>query len=257
MSLELKTIKRELGAFQINYEEVKQELANEISIYQTMIVTDDNLPVAKENKAKLNKLAKAISDWRISEKKRFMQPFDEVEKQIKELDSMIKTAVSNIDNQVKVYEEKDKTEKLKKIKEIWFAKQFNIIEFSQVWNDKWFNKGYTLAKIEEEMDATILKIHSDFATIDSLIPKKNVALEVKSEYLKYLDLNIALQNYRQREESKKKVASTTPNNLEDDEEAIFNICFKVKTTKEKIKKLDDFLHQECIYFETIANADFE
>lgn len=265
MSLELKTIKRELGAFEINYQEVHKELEQEIQIYKTMIVTDENLPLAKENKAKLNKLAKALSDWRISEKKKFMQPFEEVETQIKELDNMIKAASKNIDDQVKAYEERDKTEKLKKIKEIWFGKQFTIIEFSQIWNDKWFNKGYTLAKIEEEMNDKINTINNDLATIKSLIKSKTAALEVQSEYLRFLDLNLAVSNYNKREETKQKIEKAsqdqivqeTTNNVEaaevveDDSNKIYTLSFRIKTTKDKIKKLDEFLHQEDIYFETI------
>lgn len=52
-----------------NYEELKQELTKKVSMYETMVYTDDQIKEAKADKAQLNKLKKALNDERIRREK--------------------------------------------------------------------------------------------------------------------------------------------------------------------------------------------
>lgn len=50
---------------EFNYEQLKAELTEKVSLYETMVYTDDQIKQAKADKANLNKLKKALNDERI------------------------------------------------------------------------------------------------------------------------------------------------------------------------------------------------
>ena len=74
-----------------NYEELKQELAAKVSMYETMIYTDDQIKEAKADKANLNKLKKALNDERIRLEKEYMVPFNDFKAKVNEIISIIRS----------------------------------------------------------------------------------------------------------------------------------------------------------------------
>ena len=60
-----------------NYDELKQDLLEKVSMYETLVYTDDQIKDAKADKAALNKLKKALNDERIRLEKEYMGPFNE------------------------------------------------------------------------------------------------------------------------------------------------------------------------------------
>lgn len=102
-----------------NYEELKQELTEKVSMYETLVYTDDQIKQAKADKANLNKLKKALNDERIRREREYMQPFNDFKQKINEIIGIIDKPVAVIDKQVKEYEEKQKSEKMEAIKEYW------------------------------------------------------------------------------------------------------------------------------------------
>ncbi len=259
MSLELKTIKEEIGVFEINYEELKKELSNEIAIYKNMIVSSETLGSAKEVKAKLNKLNKAINDWRIQKEKDFMKPFNEVKTQIRELNDMIAEAYNNINLQIKEFDEKEKKEKKEQIENIWNKKVNDTFPFilEEVFVDKWLNKTCNLATIEKEIDEIINTTYADYSFISnnfSLIEPlvkyyysingRNLqqAIEQAQAQLKAIQVEDT-QTEKQENQSIEK---------SDNEEQTYTLTFKVvNVSRQKISKLDAFLKQENIQFELL------
>ena len=55
-----------------NYEELKQELTEKVSMYETLVYTDDQIKQAKADKANLNKLKKALNDERIRREREYI-----------------------------------------------------------------------------------------------------------------------------------------------------------------------------------------
>ena len=51
---------------------MKQELTEKVSMYETLVYTDDQIKEAKADKAQLNKLKKALNDERIRIEKEYM-----------------------------------------------------------------------------------------------------------------------------------------------------------------------------------------
>ena len=89
-----------------NYEELKSELLHKVSVYETMVYTEDQVKEAKADRAALNRLKKALNDERIRQEKEYMQPFNTFKAQIAELVKIIDNSVSVVDKQVKEFDEK-------------------------------------------------------------------------------------------------------------------------------------------------------
>lgn len=110
-----------------NFDELKQELTEKVSMYETLVYTDDQIKEAKADKAQLNKLKKALNDERIRLEKEYMQPFNSFKSQVNEIISIIDKPVALIDKQVKEYEDKQKQDKMEQIKALWVN---NMLSFN-------------------------------------------------------------------------------------------------------------------------------
>ena len=97
-----------------NYEELKCELQEKVSHYETLVYTDDQIKEAKADRASLNKLKAALNDERIRREKEYMIPFNDFKAKVNEIIGIIDKPISVIDRQVKEYEDKKKAEKLSK-----------------------------------------------------------------------------------------------------------------------------------------------
>lgn len=148
-----------------NYEEMRTELATKLNEYRGLVYTDDKITEAKADKAYLNKVSKALSDERIRVEKEFKKPLEVFSSQIKELCGMISTVVKEIDTQVKGYEEKEKAEKLEKIKELFGKYEWKGFPFEGICNPAWLNKTTSLKAIEQSMQEASAQIVSDLTYI--------------------------------------------------------------------------------------------
>ena len=79
-------------------------IASNISKYQSLVVTPENVKDAKKIKANLNKLRKALDGKRLEIKKANARPYLEVESQIKNIEKSINDVVNPISNAVKIVE---------------------------------------------------------------------------------------------------------------------------------------------------------
>ena len=72
-----------------NFQELKQVLEQQLSVYKNLVYSQDGVKAAKKDKAALNKLKNNIDKKRKEIKKIYMQPYVIVEAQAKELISLI------------------------------------------------------------------------------------------------------------------------------------------------------------------------
>lgn len=96
---------------QFNYSELKAWIADRSHEYSTIVYTDDDIGQAKEDRADLNRLKKALNDRRIQIEKEYMKPFGEFKAQINEIIGMLDEPAKLIDQRVKEYEQAKKDEK--------------------------------------------------------------------------------------------------------------------------------------------------
>lgn len=200
----------------LHYEELKAEVIAKVSHYQTLAITEDDLPSCKIDLASLRKLDKALNDERIAKEKEYLQPWMFAKSQIDELRKPIKEAIDNIDKQMKDFELEADKKKLEDINALWASKHFALIPFAKLYDARWLNKGFSMADISKAMDGLIKKVNEDFDIIEKLLGKDNdeAINETWAIYKESPTLNAAeaLATQKQRSEARK-LADTQRNAL--------------------------------------------
>lgn len=187
-----------------NYEELKQELAEKTAMYTNLVYTDEQIKEAKTDKASLNKLKKALNDERIRLEREYMQPFNDTKAKFNELIALIDEPVKAIDTQVKAYEDKQKQDKLEKIKEYWGEQtQPSFLTFEQIFDEKWLNASVSMKSIQEAITAKIAQVSNDLDTLQNL---PEFGFEATEVYKTTLDLNRALNEGKRLADIAKKKA---------------------------------------------------
>lgn len=190
-----------------NFEELKSEITNKANDYMSLVYTPDQMKEAKKDRAALRKFITALEDKRKEIKKQVMIPYTDFEEKEKELISIVNQAVSNIDTQIKAYDESIRQEKLEKVKEI-YAKTIgglaDIVTFDKIFKESWLNVSTTLKSITNEITEVRDKIDNDLVVINA--DTSPYAYEMKEEYLKNFDLTAAVNKKQQLEETAKKKA---------------------------------------------------
>lgn len=175
---------------EFNFEELKQEITNKAELYKNMVYTDDAIKEAKADKATLNKFIKVLEDKRKDVKKECLQPYEEFEKQIKELVAIVDEPVKLIDQQVKEFEDKKKADKLEKIKEFWESTTHpDWLTCKAIFDQKWLNATTSMKKIHEAITERLEQVALDLNTLESL---PEFAFEAVETYKATLDVNRAI-----------------------------------------------------------------
>lgn len=245
-------------AITFNYEELKTEVLQKLSIYETMVYTEDQIKLAKEDRANLNRLKKALNDERIRREKEYMQPFSTFKAQIAEIISIIDKPVAVIDKQIKAAEEQAKAEKLNAIREYFNGhpsiEDVEILRLEQIMDAKWLNASVSMKSIQEAIDSRMGQIMSDLAVVRQL---PYFAFEAEQVYLHTLDLAKAVSEaHRLQEVAEKKAAyeaeqakrNIRPANSED----------VAKSFIEDVEKVKDLLDEPCrqwIGFQAFLSVD--
>lgn len=199
-----------------NFDELKTELAERLDHYNNLIVTEDGIKEAKDDRAKLNKLRTAIDTRRKDIKREYMKPYNEFEGKIKELTLLIDDPIKAIDTQLNGYEEKRKAEKMKEIEEIYEAAVHDafhsIIPLERILDSRWLNKTYREEQIKDDIHAWTRRVGADLRVLDTVEPEYMAA--VKEKYIETLDIDAAMNHldrlkeaqeaFRAREEEKRR-----------------------------------------------------
>ena len=173
---------------EFNFSELKAELTRKAETYANMVYTEEQMAVAKTDRANLNRLKKALNDERIRREREYMQPFSKFKDQIAEIIAIIDKPVQAIDKQVKEYEEKRREEKRAAIYEIWM--QEDAPDWLRIIKDKWLNATTSLKSIADEIKDMIAQAEKDLEMIRAL---GEYAFEAEEAYKETLDLAEALK----------------------------------------------------------------
>ncbi|MBO5957511.1 MAG: DNA (cytosine-5-)-methyltransferase [Bacteroidales bacterium] len=188
---------------EFNFSELKEEITKKASEYTSLVYTEDQIQDAKKDLATLRKFIRVLSDERIKVKKECLKPYEDFEAKIKELDAIVGGAITNIDGQVKAYDEKKKAEKLVAIEAYFSGRNpFDWLKLEQIFSDKWLNASVKMPNVTTEIDAAIEQIEKDLATLQNL---PEFGFEATEEYKQSLDINKAIsEGHRLAELQKKK-----------------------------------------------------
>ena len=267
-----------------NFEELKTQLASSLELYTGLVVTEDGIKSAKEDRAKLNKLREALETKRKEVKKECMAPYTDFEGKVKELVGLIDKPIAAIDAQLKTYEEQRRSDKRAAVKEIYdetIGTLYPLLPFDKLWRDEWYNTGVSMKKIREAIVAAEAKAASDLEVLATV--ESEFAEAVKIKYLEHLDLNEALlerarlqeraKRLREYEEQRAKaqpintvepVREPVPGPIPQSdalkmepgggaavEETVYRLCFECMVTAAQAKELSDWLKARNIQFRRV------
>ena len=199
-----------------NYEELKEGISAKVAHYKNLVYTDDQIKEAKEDRANLNKLKKALNDERIRLEKEYMIPFNTFKAQLNEIIKIIDEPVTMIDSQVKEYQENKKEEKRKEIVAYFDSVKEKLpdeIGLESIFNTKWLNESVSMKSVKKEIDDIVCKIQVDISTINDLGELSFYALE---KYFKSHNLNDSILFAKEQIELEKKKAEFENKNEEMD-----------------------------------------
>lgn len=190
-------------AIQFNYEELKQELTEKVGMYETMVYTDDQIKLAKSDKANLNKLKKALNDERIRREKEYMKPFNEFKAQINEIIAIIDKPVAVIDKQVKAFDEKKKLEKLKSIKELFenISDKPEWLKLEQIFSDRWLLASVSMRQVQDGIEGWLNEINSNLSILAEL---PEYSFESTEMYKSSLDIQKSISEGKRLAEIQKR-----------------------------------------------------
>lgn len=266
-----------------NFEELKTQLASSLELYTGLVVTEDGIKSAKEDRAKLNKLREALETKRKEVKKECMAPYTDFEGKVKELVALIDQPIAAIDGQLKAYEEQRRAAKRTDILAIYeetVGELRSLLPFEKLWQDGWYNTGVSMKKIREAIVDAEAKAASDLEVLATV--ESEFAEAVKIKYLEHLDLNEALlerarlqeraKRLREYEEQRAKAAANLPEEQRmeaasrgaeqaanipepaagaEQAETVYRLCFECMVTAAQAKELSDWLKDRNISFRRV------
>lgn len=188
-----------------NKEELLAAVRSKVALYEGIVYTEETVKTAKNDRAELNNLVKAIDERRKKVKEVINQPYAEFEKELKEITDLIKKQSAEIDEQVKAFETAEKEEKRAKIMEAYEKAVGNLAEilpFSKVFDQRYLNKTCKLESAIADVQKKIEQVKTDLETIESVCGKYK--LNAKDIYVRTLDLSKAMAEERRKAEEARK-----------------------------------------------------
>ena len=200
---------QKMEAIKFNYDELKAALVANLEKYKNLVYTAENVKEAKDDRATLNALKKSMNDEKIRIKKEFNKPYDDFETKIKELIELVDQPASEIDKQVKAFEEVEKVKKREVIDNIYaenIGEYAKLIPLTKIYDSRWENKTYKETDITKEIQDVVKKADNDIKVIEDL--QSEFEVTVKNYYFETLDLGQAL--VKNNELMKQKEILSTP-----------------------------------------------
>lgn len=272
------------AVLEFNYDTLKSALAARMDLYRGLVVTEDGIKAAKQDRADLNKLREAIDAKRKEVKKACLAPYNNFEARVKELTALVDAPIAAIDKQLQQYEEQRRATKRADVQAIYeetVGEFRSLLPFDKLWRDEWYNTSWSMKKIREAIVAAEGKAASDLEVLSTV--ESEFIEAVKLKYLEALDLNAALAErarlqeraakLRQYEEQQRQAQENTTDNLQEEERAkasargaeqaaaatqsegteenIYLLRFECQLTRAQAAALADFLKSKRISYRRI------
>jgi len=237
-------ITQQQGIIEWNFKELNEQLDEQLRGFKNVVVTEDQLSEYIPVLANLNKVATLIEDERKRIKKEYSKPLVEFESQVKELTNKILSVRSEIDNQVKTFEEERRAKKKELLLGIFEEEnEFEWLTFDRVFNDKWLNKGTTINQFRRDIGSIFEKIEKDLILIEiEDIQHKDLFL---SYYREELDYAVAKTRYHDTV-SKLNATKEPPKKETPMQNEVREVSFRVVATIDVILEIQEILDRKAI-----------
>lgn len=190
VTLPLPTLSIMQGTVSHNLNALLEAIKKHTEEYKHLVYGDNSVATAKRDRANLNSLAKTVNEARLNAEKDFMKPFYEVKDICKEIDAEIKSASVVADTFIKNAEKVMRDERKRECELIFANEEFNLIDFEQIFNEKWLNKSVSLAEVKKNIKDLIEDIKKDIEIVENF--PNSVENNLKAYYLNTLDANKTL-----------------------------------------------------------------
>lgn len=262
-----------------NLEGLQASIAQYVSRYSNLVITEDNVTDSKQVRAKLNKLKKALDDRRKEIKRNYNQPLREFETEVKKLEASIDMIIDPIDEGLGELEvqrrEQRKADVMDLIAEM--APNYDVEVDEIEFDPRWLNKSISNKQITQEVASsmTVVKQAKDkLATATTMITKYAQAVDVDPipwidqlkqgqdvQYLlKAIDRQVESAKERERQrELKQQLAAehqqetSTGKIVDTDTGEVVSLTrtLKITATKDQMWELSSYMKKNGIKFEAV------
>ncbi len=193
-------------AITTNYADVKAWVDGVAEQYRSIVVTEDGVQAAKQDRANLRKLQANIDQVRKECRAAALAVSAETESNCKELVATLETAVQSLDTQAKAFETRRKEEKSARLK-TYFDRENELhntntyLTWEGVLDPKWLNATASEDAAEKAIDAIITDTVNGIAAIVSL--QSPFEVELLEHYRETHDVTAVLQKNARLLEMKK------------------------------------------------------
>lgn len=208
----MRTDTPELPAEIGNFEEVKSSISEALEQYSTDVaVTEETVKDAEKTRAHLRRVKDQVEQYRKDAKAAYLEKFNKLETQCKELSGMIEQPITAIDTKIKEFENAESEKKYSEL-ETFFGSigAPEWLNLTDVMNPKWKNKTATLSKLRQEISEAVCKIEDDFADIEKMYAQSPLWTAISDKFKETKDksktLVYAAQIERQHSEEQKRAA---------------------------------------------------
>lgn len=193
-------------AITTNYADVKAWVDGVAEQYRSIVVTEDGVQAAKQDRANLRKLQANIDQVRKECRAAALAVSAETEANCKELVATLETAVQNLDTQAKAFETQRKEEKAARLK-TYFDRENELhntntyLTWEGVLDPKWLNATASEDAAKKAIDAIITNTVNGIAAIVTL--QSPFEVELLDYYRGTQDVTAVLQKNARLLEMKK------------------------------------------------------
>lgn len=240
-----------------NFEDLKTILEAELVRYQNIAYSEDDLKEAKADQKKLKDLRKAIDDKRKEIKKIYMQPYEVVEAQTKELIALIDAPLKAIGTYLDSAKEAEKEQKRQEIRAFYDREATPLGELADAlfaspsfWNPKWELKSAKAKMWQDEIREKIAQAAADLSSLQSAGGEHTPALIAK--YLECQDME-QVHQFRESLTVAKEISTTVEAADEQDNVVGWQIM-KIHGTRRQMQMLRDQLEIMGMEFEILEDG---
>lgn len=184
------TADKQIEKIKWNNEEIKKEVAQKLEYYKNVVYDETEIKEAKKDRASLKKFVEALENKRKEIKKQCLAPYEEFEKEEKEIIAMFSEATLSIDSQIKNFEQAKKDKKLDEIKGLFVSAEFpEWVSFEQIFDERWLNVSVSIKNIETQINNTRKQIEKDLEML-RILP--DFAFEAEQIYKRTFNVQKAI-----------------------------------------------------------------
>lgn len=187
-----------LGEITSNFKAVKEKAIEIQKFYSTVVYDADNLEIAKNDRAAINKYKDSISKYRKNLEKEFNKPFVDFEKLAKETEKILDETAKSIGTQINEYEDIKRNVKVNNLisyfNEYAASLGIDFVTYDQIGLNVTLSE--SVKKLQEEIKKYLDNIKKDLDLIDT----QEFADEILIEYKDGLDIRNAITKVNMRKQ---------------------------------------------------------